>query len=109
MRLFNDTLSELAVRRPHTIVLVDEVEALAGRRVGLDGRHVCKLVLSALARRPEVALNPERLLVDDLLTLLEGEQVTLRWARAAPPRTPGPRWGATGTSRRSTRPPSLRR
>src|SRR5919206_5075501 len=31
-RLFLDTLPELAARRPHTIVLVDEVEALAVRR-----------------------------------------------------------------------------
>lgn len=31
-RLMTDTLPELAARRPHTIVLVDEVEALAVRR-----------------------------------------------------------------------------
>ncbi|MDZ5445013.1 AAA family ATPase [Micromonospora sp. 4G57] len=31
-RLFTETLPELAARRPHTIVLVDEVEALAVRR-----------------------------------------------------------------------------
>jgi pachytene checkpoint protein 2 len=31
-RLFSDTLPELAARRPHTIVLVDEIEALAVRR-----------------------------------------------------------------------------
>lgn len=31
-RLFAETLPELAVRRPHTVVLVDEVEALAVRR-----------------------------------------------------------------------------
>jgi pachytene checkpoint protein 2 len=31
-RLFTDTLPELASRRPHTVVLVDEVEALAVRR-----------------------------------------------------------------------------
>jgi SpoVK/Ycf46/Vps4 family AAA+-type ATPase len=31
-RLFTDTLPELAARRPHTVVLVDEVEALAVRR-----------------------------------------------------------------------------
>ena len=32
MRLFSDTLPELAARRPHTVVLVDEIEALAVRR-----------------------------------------------------------------------------
>jgi AAA+ superfamily predicted ATPase len=31
-RLFHDTLPELAARRPHTVVLVDEFEALAVRR-----------------------------------------------------------------------------
>lgn len=31
-RLFEDTLPELAARRPHAIVLIDEVEALAVRR-----------------------------------------------------------------------------
>ncbi len=31
-KLFSDTLPELAARRPHTIVLVDEIEALAVRR-----------------------------------------------------------------------------
>ncbi|MDP9428048.1 MAG: AAA family ATPase [Actinomycetota bacterium] len=32
LRLFSDTLPEIAARRPHTVVLVDEVEALAVRR-----------------------------------------------------------------------------
>jgi SpoVK/Ycf46/Vps4 family AAA+-type ATPase len=31
-RLMNDTIPELAARRPHTVVLVDEVESLAVRR-----------------------------------------------------------------------------
>lgn len=31
-RLFTETLPELAARRPHTVVLVDEIEALAVRR-----------------------------------------------------------------------------
>jgi AAA+ superfamily predicted ATPase len=31
-KLFSDTLPEIAARRPHTIVLIDEVEALAVRR-----------------------------------------------------------------------------
>ena len=31
-RLFTETLTELAARRPHTVVLVDEVESLAVRR-----------------------------------------------------------------------------
>jgi SpoVK/Ycf46/Vps4 family AAA+-type ATPase len=31
-RLFTETLPELAARRPHTVVLIDEVEALAVRR-----------------------------------------------------------------------------
>src|SRR3954454_1443359 len=31
-KLFSDTLPELAARRPHTVVLVDEIEALAIRR-----------------------------------------------------------------------------
>jgi SpoVK/Ycf46/Vps4 family AAA+-type ATPase len=31
-RLFADTLPELAARRPHTVVLVDEIEAMAVRR-----------------------------------------------------------------------------
>ena len=31
-KLFSDTLPELAARRPHTVVLVDEIEALAVRR-----------------------------------------------------------------------------
>ncbi len=32
LQLFSDTLPELAARRPHTVVLVDEIEALAVRR-----------------------------------------------------------------------------
>lgn len=32
LRLFSDTLPEIAARRPHTVVLVDEIEALAVRR-----------------------------------------------------------------------------
>jgi pachytene checkpoint protein 2 len=168
-RLFTDTLPELAARRPHTVVLIDEVEALAVRRstasfetnpvdvhratdavlmgldvlrarcphvvlvvttnfleavdeavlsradlvlhtslpdestieeilrgslhelaeqwqglrrlaedrsltaklaarcLGLDGRRVRKVVLAALALRPEVAVDPEQLTADDLL------------------------------------------
>lgn len=66
-RLFQDTLPELAARRPHTVVLVDEVEALAVRRHAasfdtnpVDVHRATDAVLSGLdalrARRPGTLL-----------------------------------------------------
>lgn len=49
---------------------------LATRCLGLDGRRVRKVVLSALAMRREVALDPEQLTADDLLdaaTMVSGD------------------------------------
>jgi AAA+ superfamily predicted ATPase len=66
-RLFRETLPELAARRPHTIVLVDEVEALAVRRHSasfdtnpVDVHRATDAVLSGLdalrAQRPGTLL-----------------------------------------------------
>jgi AAA+ superfamily predicted ATPase len=66
-RLFHETLPELAARRPHTVVLVDEVEALAVRRQAasfdtnpVDVHRATDAVLSGLdalrARRPGTLL-----------------------------------------------------
>ncbi|MFJ9030539.1 AAA family ATPase [Streptomyces sp. NPDC102274] len=66
-RLFRDTLPELAARRPHTVVLVDEVEALAVRRQAasfdtnpVDVHRATDAVLSGLdtlrAERPGTLL-----------------------------------------------------
>lgn len=66
-RLFRETLPELAARRPHTLVLVDEVEALAVRRQAasfdtnpVDVHRATDAVLSGLdvlrAQRPGTLL-----------------------------------------------------
>jgi AAA+ superfamily predicted ATPase len=66
-RLFRETLPELAARRPHTLVLVDEVEALAVRRHSasfdtnpVDVHRATDAVLSGLdvlrAQRPGTLL-----------------------------------------------------
>ncbi|MGW2052412.1 AAA family ATPase [Streptomyces sp. NPDC001840] len=66
-RLFRETLPELAARRPHTLVLVDEVEALAVRRQAasfdtnpVDVHRATDAVLSGLdalrAERPGTLL-----------------------------------------------------
>ncbi|WP_326836460.1 AAA family ATPase [Amycolatopsis rhabdoformis] len=66
-KLFLDTLPELAARRPHTVVLIDEVEALAVRRSSasfetnpVDVHRATDAVLSGLdqlrARCPNLVL-----------------------------------------------------
>jgi AAA+ superfamily predicted ATPase len=66
-KLFHDTLPEIAARRPHTVVLIDEVEALAVRRSSasfetnpVDVHRATDAVLAGLdalrARCPHVVL-----------------------------------------------------
>ncbi|MDP9416744.1 MAG: AAA family ATPase [Actinomycetota bacterium] len=63
------SLQELATLWPKLRPLMDDqalVGKLAARCAGWDGRRVRKLVLAALAQRPEVALDPAKLSADDL-------------------------------------------
>lgn len=68
------SLRELAALWPPLRPLAED-DALhakvAGRCSGWDGRRVRKLVLSALAQRLEVALDPSKLSADDLLAAAE--------------------------------------
>src|SRR5438477_390685 len=81
MRLLQDTIPEIAARRPFTVVLIDEVAALCG---GWNGRQVRKLVLAALAQRLEVARNPALLSFDDLREAAR-KRGGVEWAGAAAP------------------------
>ena len=68
--ILHGSLREIAEQWPELRPLADDRSLrakLAARCVGLDGRRVRKVVLSALAIRPEVALNPTQLTADDLL------------------------------------------
>ena len=68
--ILRGSLREIAEQWPELRPLADDRSLrakLAARCVGLDGRRVRKVVLSALAIRPEVALNPTQLTADDLL------------------------------------------
>ena len=68
------SLQELAALWPELRPLAQD-DALhaktAARCVGWDGRRVRKLVLSALAQRLEVALDPAQLTADDLLAAVD--------------------------------------
>jgi len=68
--ILHGSLREIAEQWPELRPLADDRSLrakLAARCVGLDGRRVRKVVLSALAIRPEVALDPTQLTADDLL------------------------------------------
>jgi len=75
-RILRSSLAELRIQWPALRALADDDELiakLAGRCAGFDGRRARKLVLSALAQRPELATDPERLAADDLLAAVEAE------------------------------------
>jgi len=68
--ILRGSLHELAEQWPGLRPLVEDRSLrakLATRCLGLDGRRVRKVVLAALALRPEVAADPEQLSADDLL------------------------------------------
>ena len=68
--ILRGSLHELAEQWPGLRPLVEDRSLrakLAARCLGLDGRRVRKVVLAALALRPEVAADPEQLSADDLL------------------------------------------
>jgi SpoVK/Ycf46/Vps4 family AAA+-type ATPase len=68
------SLAELAGIWPGTRTLADDAalhRKLAAHSAGWDGRRVRKLVLTALAQRPEVALDPNLLEAGDLLAAIE--------------------------------------
>jgi AAA+ superfamily predicted ATPase len=68
--ILRSSLDELAAQWPQLTELAQDRPLhakLAGRCVGLDGRRIRKVVLSALAGRPEVAVDPGLLTADDLL------------------------------------------
>lgn len=51
-----------------------ELERIAKRCVGLDGRRIRKAVVSALSRTKEIALDPSQLTVADILATVEAAQ-----------------------------------
>lgn len=68
-QIVRSSLQELAGQWPALTHLAEDrsLQAkVAARCVGLDGRRVRKVVLSALTMRPEVALEPGLLTADDL-------------------------------------------
>lgn len=73
-RILRSSLTELAVQWPGLRGLAED-EALhtklADRCAGMDGRRARKAVLSAIAHRPDVAEDPERLEADDLFVAVE--------------------------------------
>ncbi len=67
--ILHHSLAELAVLWPAVRPLLDqkeELEELAARCAGWDGRRVRKLILAALAQRLDVARDPGRLTMADL-------------------------------------------
>ena len=67
--ILRSAVEELATAFPNTATLLHEAEfkRAAERCVGLDGRRIRKLVISACAMRKEVALDPNKLTTRDLL------------------------------------------
>lgn len=73
-RIIRSSLVELAALWPSLRGLVedDALHAkLADCCAGFDGRRTRKAILAAVAQRPDLAENPERLTVDDLFTAVE--------------------------------------
>jgi pachytene checkpoint protein 2 len=75
-RILRSSLAELAALWPALVPLArdDSLHVkLAARCSGVDGRRARKLVLAAIAARPELAEDPGRLSADDLVTMVEQE------------------------------------
>lgn len=75
-RIVRHSLHELAGLWPALRSLAEDTDLhlrVAQRCEGWDGRRVRKLVLAALAQRPEVARDPGQLTADDLLAAAERE------------------------------------
>ena len=73
--ILHHSLAELAVLWPTVRPLLDrkqELEELAVRCAGWDGRRVRKLILAALAQRAEVARDPGQLTIADLRKAIQG-------------------------------------
>ena len=73
-RIIGSSLAELAVVWPglrHLAVDEGLHAKLAGRCAGFDGRRARKVILAALAQRPELAEEPSRLAAADLFTAVE--------------------------------------
>jgi pachytene checkpoint protein 2 len=80
-RILRDSLAELAMQWPELRPLADDDNLhtkLAVRCAGFDGRRARKVVLAAIAQRPDLAEHPERLTAEDLFAA----------ADAMPPPTP---------------------
>lgn len=76
-RILRDTLAEVANQWPDLRPLADDEglhTKLAARCAGVDGRRARKVVLSALARRPDLAEDPQRLTVEDLFASADAVQ-----------------------------------
>jgi SpoVK/Ycf46/Vps4 family AAA+-type ATPase len=74
--ILRSSLGEVATQWPPLRPLAqdDELHAkLAARCFGFDGRRARKVVLSALAQRPELALDPTTLTASDLLAAVDAE------------------------------------
>jgi len=69
-RILTDCLSGLGKVYSNIGRLIETTQftACAGECVGLDGRSIRKMVANALARTPEVAMDPNLLTADHLLT-----------------------------------------
>jgi pachytene checkpoint protein 2 len=84
-RIVRSSLGELAVQWPALRELAEDDALhtkLAGRCAGFDGRRARKAVLSAIARRPHLAEDPERLTADDLFAAVEDVADDTAWAYA---------------------------
>lgn len=81
-QIMRSSLTELSVQWPGLRPLAEDValhNKLAGRCVGFDGRRARKTVLSAIAMRPELAQDPERLTAEDLLAAVESAVSVPEW------------------------------
>ena len=86
-RILLDTVAGIAAAFPRLRRLADDPAlARAGERaVGLDGRRIRKVVLSALAGERRIALDPEQLTATDILHAIEraqAEAANLKGARS---------------------------
>jgi pachytene checkpoint protein 2 len=73
-QIIRSSLAELAVLWPPLRHLAEDEmlhAKLAGGCAGFDGRQARKVVLAAVAQRPELAEDPARLTAEDLLTAVE--------------------------------------
>ena len=85
-RILEDCVAGLGKTFPAIAKLASspKFERCAAECAGLDGRAIRKMVASALASRPQTAMEPERVTIDDLFAAVRDAKAGRKMEGIAP-------------------------